>query len=199
MLDISLTVSPIKDAEGKITGASKIARDITERRRAQEQQELLVGEIQHRIKNTLATVQAIATQTLRDAPNECEAFVARLHALAAAHDLLKDDNWQQAPLVDLVDRALHAFQEQHRQRFLIDGPGGNLPRCAEVFVAGHGIARARDKRHKVRRVVEWKRSSAPRVGNATKRATETTPTMLAGDRRAARKPSQTKRVWIASP
>ena len=78
LLDISLTVSPLKDATGKIVGASKIARDITERRRAQERQKLLVNEMQHRIKNTLATVQAIATQTLRSSPDERDAFVARL-------------------------------------------------------------------------------------------------------------------------
>ena len=52
-------------ADGRIIGASKIARDITERKRAQEQQKVLLAEIMHRVKNTLATVQAIATQTLR--------------------------------------------------------------------------------------------------------------------------------------
>jgi len=96
LLDISLTVSPLKDAAGKIIGASKIARDITERRRAQERQKLLVKEFQHRIKNTLATVQSIATQTFRSAPDECAVFVARLHALAAAHDLLTNDDGRQA-------------------------------------------------------------------------------------------------------
>lgn len=124
LLDISLTVSPLKNSEGRIIGASKIARDITDRRRAQEKQKLLVDEIKHRIKNTLATVQAIATQTLRGAPSECEAFIARLHALASAHDLLRDDNWHQAPLADLVGRALDPFREEHRERFLIDGPDG---------------------------------------------------------------------------
>ena len=123
-LDISLTVSPLKDAEGKIIGASKIARDITERRRAQERQKLLVNEFQHRIKNTLATVQAIATQTFRNSPGECDVFVARLHALAGAHDLLTSDNRHQAALVDLVGRALNAFQDKHRERFVIDGPDG---------------------------------------------------------------------------
>ena len=54
-MEIALTISPVKDAAGKIIGASKIARDITERRRAQERQKLLVSEMQHRIKNTLAT------------------------------------------------------------------------------------------------------------------------------------------------
>ena len=124
LLDISLTVSPLKDAAGKIVGASKIARDITEPRRALERQRLLINEIQHRIKNTLAIVQAIATQTLRSSPDDREAFVARLHALAGAHDLLRDDNWHQAALIDLVGKALNAFQDKHHERFFIDGPDG---------------------------------------------------------------------------
>jgi PAS domain S-box-containing protein len=124
LVDISLTVSPVRDAEGKIIGASKIARDITERRRAQEQQKLLVGELQHRIKNTLATVGAIANQTFRKAPGECQTFAARLQTLAGAHDLLKNDNWQRAALIDLVGRALDPFQDKHRDRFLVDGPDG---------------------------------------------------------------------------
>jgi len=124
LLDISLTVSPLKDAAGKIIGASKIARDITERRRAQQRQELLVNEFQHRIKNTLATVQSIAVQTFRSSSAECAVFVARLHALAGAHDLLTNDNRHQAALVDLIARALIPFQDKHRERFVIDGPDG---------------------------------------------------------------------------
>ena len=78
LIDISLTISPLKDADGRIIGASKIARDITERKRAQEQQKLLVNEMQHRIKNSLATIQAIATQTLNQHAKERDAFIARL-------------------------------------------------------------------------------------------------------------------------
>jgi PAS domain S-box-containing protein len=124
LVEISLTVSPVKDGTGRIVGASKIARDIAERRRAQEQQELLVAEIKHRIKNTLATVQAIATQTLRGtSADERSAFISRLHALANAHDLLTLESWNRAPLRDVVGRVLAPFQEKHRERFLIDGPG----------------------------------------------------------------------------
>jgi PAS domain S-box-containing protein len=143
LLDISLTVSPLKDAQGKIVGASKIARDITERRRAQERQKLLINEIQHRIKNTLTTVQAIATQTLHNAPAERDAFVARLHALAGAHDLLRDDNWQQAALGDLVGKALNAFQEKRHERFVIDGPGGiflDAQKSSLLVMALHELA-----------------------------------------------------------
>jgi PAS domain S-box-containing protein len=143
LLDISLTVSPLKDAAGKIIGASKIARDITERRQAQERQKLLINEIQHRIKNTLATVQAIATQTLRSSPDEREAFVARLHALAGAHDLLIDDNWHQAALSDLVGKALKAFRDKHRERFFIDGPDGiflDAQKSSLLVMALHELA-----------------------------------------------------------
>jgi PAS domain S-box-containing protein len=68
LIDISLTVSPIMDASGKVVGASKIARDITERKRSEqalaeaaEQRDLLVAELSHRVKNTLATVVSIAS------------------------------------------------------------------------------------------------------------------------------------------
>ena len=143
LLDISLTVSPLKDAAGKIVGASKIARDITERRRAQERQKLLINEIQHRIKNTLATVQAIATQTLRSSPEERDSFVARLHALAGAHDLLIDDNWHQAALSDLVAKALNAFRDKHRERFYIEGPDGiflDAQKSSLLVMALHELA-----------------------------------------------------------
>ena len=121
-VEISLTVSPVKDASGRIVGASKIARDISERRRAQEQQNVLLAEMKHRVKNTLATVQAIAMQTLRRTPREeRDAFLARLHGLGKAHDLLSLKSWDRAPLRDVVGAALGAFQEARRERFLIEG------------------------------------------------------------------------------
>ena len=73
LLDISLTVSPLTDAHGRIIGASKIARDITERKRQQQLRELLINELNHRVKNTLATVQSFAMQTLRNAATPSEA------------------------------------------------------------------------------------------------------------------------------
>jgi PAS domain S-box-containing protein len=121
LVDISLTVSPLKDADGRIVGASKIARDITERKRAQEQQKLLVNEMRHRIKNSLATIQAIATQTLNHHAEERDAFIARLHALGNAHDLLTSETWQTASLHAIVTQALKPFQEQHHERIAVDG------------------------------------------------------------------------------
>jgi two-component sensor histidine kinase len=79
--------------------------------------------MKHRVNNTLATVQAIAVQTLQRTPDEeREAFIARLHALAKAHDLLSLKSWDRAQLRDVVGTALRAFQEAHRARFLIEGP-----------------------------------------------------------------------------
>jgi PAS domain S-box-containing protein len=122
-VDIAITVSPIRDVDGRIVAASKVARDITERKLAQEQRTLLLSEMQHRIRNTLAMVQAIANQTLRSASvEERTAFNARLRSLGNAYDLLTSEKWDRAPLSDVVRTALAAFQEQHRERFLIDGP-----------------------------------------------------------------------------
>jgi two-component system CheB/CheR fusion protein len=121
-IDISLTVSPLKDADGRIVGASKIARDITERKRAQEQQRLLVNEMKHRTKNSLATIQAIATHTLNQHAEERDAFIARLHALANAHDLLTSETWERATLDAIVTQTLKPFQEQHYERIAVEGP-----------------------------------------------------------------------------
>jgi PAS domain S-box-containing protein len=143
-IDISLTVSPIKDASGKVIGASKIARDITERKQAEHRQQLLVGEVKHRIKNILATVQAIARQTMQGAPAEQrDAFIARLMALANAQDLLTLERWNRAAVHDIVDRAVKPFEAQHRARFLTKGPDDlwvDAQRASLLTMALHELA-----------------------------------------------------------
>jgi len=92
LVDISVTVSPIKNAEGRIIGASKIARDITERRRAQEQQNLLLREMSHRVKNLFAVTCGLVTLSARSArtpADMAEAVRERLGALARAHGLTR--------------------------------------------------------------------------------------------------------------
>ena len=89
-VDISLTISPVRDQEGNIIGASKIARDITERRRAEEQQHLLIREMDHRIKNLFAVASGMIAMSARSAttPQElASALRDRLMALAQAHAL----------------------------------------------------------------------------------------------------------------
>lgn len=122
-IDVSLTVSPVRDRLGKIVGASKVSRDITERKRAQETQRLLVGELSHRIKNNLATVQSIAKQTLRSSktPEDfVRGFEGRLQALAAAHGMLSDSHWQGAELRSLIAKILLSPEDD--QRVTVVGP-----------------------------------------------------------------------------
>jgi PAS domain S-box-containing protein len=102
-----------------IAGAS---RDLTELKSAEEQQRLLVNELNHRVKNTLATVQSIAMQTLRGADNlksARNALDARIISLAHAHDLLTDRSWSGADISDVVMRAASPFAPD---QFHLSGP-----------------------------------------------------------------------------
>jgi PAS domain S-box-containing protein len=90
LIDISLTVSPVKNADGRVVGASKIARDITERRLGQERQHLLLREMDHRVKNLFSLADGIVSLSARSAttPGELASAVhQRLAALARAHSL----------------------------------------------------------------------------------------------------------------
>jgi PAS domain S-box-containing protein len=123
LVDLSLTVSPVQDRTGKVVGASKIARDITERRQLERVKEHLINEIKHRVKNTLGTVQAMATQTFRKAPaEERNLFVGRIHALADAHDVLTQRNWGNVSLNELTMRVLHPFVDAKQKRMSAEGP-----------------------------------------------------------------------------
>jgi PAS domain S-box-containing protein len=107
-----------------IAGAS---RDLTERKQAEELQQLLLDELKHRIKNTLATVQSIAWQTLRaarDLPSAREALDRRILSMAHAHDLLTSRAWTGADLSEIVTRALHAFPQAQVK---ISGAPINIP------------------------------------------------------------------------
>ncbi|MGY2047602.1 sensor histidine kinase [Methylobacterium sp. JK268] len=100
---------PLRDDGGALAGFLKILRDRTVQKKAEEHQALLLDELNHRVKNTLATVQAFSIQTLRSAASLAEAreaITARLIALAKAHDVLTDENWQGADLSQIVADAL---------------------------------------------------------------------------------------------
>jgi two-component sensor histidine kinase len=97
---------------------------IEERRReAEEARELLLNESKHRIKNTLAMVQAMAKQSLRHAnAKELQTFLSRLHALGEAHELLCTEYWRQAPLREVVSSALKPFASKQENRCITAGP-----------------------------------------------------------------------------
>jgi len=120
LFDISLTISPIRDASGQIIGASKIARDITERRRAQEEQHLLMGEMNHRIKNLFALASAIVSLSGRGAKTVDELrqrLQARLSSLARAHALTMpnsgDAGAAETSLHALLNTILEPYDQQN--------------------------------------------------------------------------------------
>jgi PAS domain S-box-containing protein len=110
--------------EGQTPAFLKILRDETRQRLAEEQRALLLNELNHRIKNTLATVQSIAEQTLRASNVDTQVranLTDRLMALSGAHDVLVKENWAGADVEDIVERTLAPHQQDGRQ-FVIDGP-----------------------------------------------------------------------------
>ncbi len=103
---------PVRDAEGRPARLLGVVADVTERKRAEERRALLANELNHRVKNTLAVVQALALQTARgapDLPSFSAALQARLIALARAHDLLTQREWEGAPLDAVVRAALDSL------------------------------------------------------------------------------------------
>lgn len=100
------------DENGMPLRAQGVSLDITDRKRAEERQRILVAELNHRVKNTLAIVQSLALQTHRatDSPIEfMEALNARVRALAKAHDMLTDNSWEGLMLKDVISRTLEPY------------------------------------------------------------------------------------------
>jgi PAS domain S-box-containing protein len=123
LIVVSLTVSPVKDAEGKIVGASKIARDITERKRNQEQIATLAREAEHRSKNLLATVQATVMLSQSSTSEGLkQAIEGRIRALANVHSLFVQTRWIGADLSTIAAQELAPYAVSNQQRVHLDGP-----------------------------------------------------------------------------
>ena len=128
-VDIELAVMPIRGPDGTVAALAVSARDIAERKEADVHRSLLLRELSHRVKNTLATVQAVAIQTLRTtaSPDDfAESFSSRLMALAKTHDLLTQSEWQGALLRDIVEAELAPYQNEAHTRWRCDGPATRL-------------------------------------------------------------------------
>jgi PAS domain S-box-containing protein len=135
LIDISLTVSPLTDATGSIVGASKIARDISDKKGAQTRQELLLKEMGHRVKNAFTLVNGIVGLSARYAKpqNLARDIQARLAALARAHDLTRpgllsteSEETQSMPFRALIDAIfapyLDADLSGNSHRLIVAGP-----------------------------------------------------------------------------
>lgn len=142
---VSVSISATRDAEGIITGASLIVRDISERMRARERQAVLIQELNHRVKNTLASVQSIAAQTLDHNPDPqafLTAFQMRLAALSRSHNLLAQTEWQGSELHKVLLEEVRAHIGATSERLEIDGPDVLLgPKATLAFaMAFHELA-----------------------------------------------------------
>jgi two-component sensor histidine kinase len=126
--------TPLHDTQGKLIGAINMLVDITDRKQAESRQKILIDELNHRVKNTLATVQSLAVQTARHAENLQDfvgKFQARLLAVARAHDLLTKRHWEKAPIDSLAREILAPLAAAAQGRVVVDGPSIDLsPRAA---------------------------------------------------------------------
>lgn len=126
--------TPLHDADGKLVGAINMLVDITERKLAENRQKTLIDELNHRVKNTLATVQSLAAQTARHADSADDLYrrlEARLLALSRAHDLLTQRHWEDAPLDSLVREVLLPLTGNSSDRIEVNGvPVKVSPRAA---------------------------------------------------------------------
>ena len=139
------SISLTHDDCGRPLHLVKLVQNITERKIAEKRQRLLVDELNHRVKNTLATVQSFAVQTLRNAPTIAEgrkAFEARLIALSKSHDVLTRQHWEGADVREMVEQAIAVHRAPGPSRFRVGGPGLMLqPKAAlALSLALHELA-----------------------------------------------------------
>ncbi len=140
---VDFVFQPIRDAHGRITGVFAEGSDVTERVRSEDHQRLLLNELNHRVKNTLATVQSIASQTLRNAGSTVaarEAIESRLFALSRAHDVLTRENWDGAWIGEVVGEAMSPFQSTGQSRIHCHGPAIRLPPNVALAMALQELA-----------------------------------------------------------
>jgi PAS domain S-box-containing protein len=143
-LPVLANFAALKSAQGEITGAVTSFTDITERKRVEEHIKYLLGEVNHRAKNLLTVVQAIARQTARsgDPSTMVTRLSERISGLAANQDLLVRNEWQGIELSDLVEAQLAHFKDVIGSRVLLDGPSVRVvPAAAQgIGLALHELA-----------------------------------------------------------
>ncbi len=144
---VSMFVTPVKDEQGKIVQHFASFVDLTSFKAEQATCKLLIGELNHRVKNTLATVQSIVRQALRAGIDPAlirESIESRIFALSRSHDLLSRENWKGAGLHDLIDTSLEPFAVTNGavERFTVEGDNLQVPpkTALALGVALHELA-----------------------------------------------------------
>ena len=143
----ALFISPVRDESGDVVQHFASFVDLTKQKQEQAQSTMLIDELNHRVKNTLSTVQSIVWQALRrgsDPKVIRESIESRLFALSRSHDLLTRENWAGAGLLDLVNEAMEPFgvANGRTERFVITGKNIRLPPNATLAlgIAFHELA-----------------------------------------------------------
>ena len=165
---VMMSATPMFDDQGKVRGGIAAILDISERRVAEAHQQVLLYELQHRVKNIITTIGALASRMMKDSRSLEEfspAFLGRLRAMAATHELLSHGNWTGASLRALIEAALQSHlgndgttRDSARSRPDLDA-GRRLD-------AGPGVLRTRHQRHQVRQPV-GRRTGRRRPGGST--------------------------------
>ncbi|TCD14153.1 sensor histidine kinase [Oricola cellulosilytica] len=128
----------IRKPDGTPTRVIGVLADIDDKKRTAEQQKLILGELNHRMKNTLAVVQSVVSQTFRDEkvdPDILRKCRERIHALASANDVLVHGNWSHSDLGMLVAKIIEPFHDRNSDAFKLDGPDLQLPSAMNVPLA----------------------------------------------------------------
>jgi two-component system CheB/CheR fusion protein len=125
--DLLIDIYPYEEG-GRVTAVGVLVKDVTEIRRLEKELRRLMDELQHRVKNTLATVTSIINRTAGSKSDRyvlAETLKRRIGALAATHDLLTTRDWQGASLREIIETELRPFD--HTQRIVLNGPAVDLP------------------------------------------------------------------------
>ncbi|MDO8876442.1 MAG: PAS domain S-box protein [Pseudolabrys sp.] len=135
---MSVSSSPVRDASGRLLYVVRVVQDITERKAADRRQKLLIDELNHRVKNTLARVQSLAAQTARGvaSPEEFrERFEGRLIALSRAHDQLTVHHWENGDLRALIAESVAPYAGTDGARAVLRGEDVELGPRAVLTLA----------------------------------------------------------------
>ncbi len=182
------SMAPLRASADKIIGLVGVSVDVSDRKRAERHQRLLINELNHRVKNTLALVQGIAHQSFKNgAASEAKAaFEGRLTALAAAHGLLTNENWESVSLRTIVADAIEPFRARS-DCFEVSGPDVPLPPKTAVtlalalhelatnaakygaLLAESGCVRLQWSISGRRLLLTWREEGGPRIGPPTRR------------------------------
>jgi len=124
-VEVMMSATPMFDDQGKARGGIVAILDITERRTAEAHQQILLYELQHRVKNIITTIGALASRMMKDSMSLDDfsvAFLGRLRAMAATHELLSHGNWTGAGLRALIEAALQSHLGNESPRVTLGGP-----------------------------------------------------------------------------